>query len=486
MWVKAYIRVSTDEQAELGNSLNEQKERLTAYCRAMDWEAPEWYIDDGYSAKDTKRPDMTRLIEDIKVSKGEGAVITTKLDRLSRNLFDILSLTRFFEKYDCKYVSATEAFDTSTAAGRLTLQVLGMVAEFERSRNSERVKENMLSLARAGDRVITRPCYGYDIINGNREINIEEAVIVRKMADLILEGHGSRYVAKKLNEMGIKTKDGNQWHDKIVRELLQRETLIGDFVYNKTTRKNDKVVKVPEKDWVVIEGTHDPILDRDTFDKMKAIFQGRKTVGRHMKDDRYLLSGLVKCVHCGSKMNGRRNAVKSKSTGEDIVYYRYMCDGYLKKGTCFFHFVHRDDLEKMVIDRIKKIAESVPGALKLNVQKKQDKSLEKELLLSQLRKLDRRLQKQLEAYEDDLISASDLKLARQRVEEERKRISLSLEELENGESDVATKKIHDNAKRLVDIVTGDNRLKAKFAIREIVQSIGVENGENVTITWFPK
>src|SRR5690606_36948432 len=103
---------STDEQADKGVSLDEQRERLLAYCKGMGWQNPVVYEDDGYSAKDLRRPELTRLLSDIK-AKGFNVLLTTKLDRLSRRLFDILSLIDYLDKHDCNYVSASEPFDTT-------------------------------------------------------------------------------------------------------------------------------------------------------------------------------------------------------------------------------------------------------------------------------------------------------------------------------------------------------------------------------------
>ncbi len=486
MKVFAYVRVSTEEQAEKGNSLNEQQERLTAYCKVMDWEDPVWYIDDGYSAKDTRRPKMTMMLDDVKHTPGAGVVITTKLDRLSRNLFDILSLSNYFDKHNFSYVSATESFDTSTAAGRLTLQVLGMVAEFERERNSERVRDNMLSMARKimSDKTITRPCFGYDVINGVMTINLEEAIVLRKMADMADTGAGARAIAKWLNnEEKSLTKDGNEWHEKIVRELLQRETLIGNFVYNKTYKKGSRVIKRPEEEWIIVENHHDPILDHEQFKRIKKMFEGRKSIGRHISEDRYLLSGLVKCGHCGASMNGKVDRNYSKRLGRENIHYRYICDGYLKRANCFHHVVNRDALEGLIIKRIHEAADCAPGKLQLVVASPKKDTLERESIMTKLNKLDQKLQKQLEAYEDELISKGDLRKAKERVENDRQRLTEALKAIDEGIDHYEQRKVQEGIqKRLADISSMD-RLKAKHAIREVIHKIEIKNGDNIQIEW---
>ncbi|WP_144251286.1 recombinase family protein, partial [Mycobacterium tuberculosis] len=355
------------------------------------------------------------------------------------------------DRYECQFASASESFDTSTPAGRLTLQLLGSFAEFERERNRERVKENMISLARGGQKIITRPCFGYDVIEGAMVVNLEEALTARKMAEMAAAGDGSRIIAKWLNSNGIRTKEGNEWHEKVVREYLQRETLIGDFVYNKTYKKNGRVLKRPEDEWIRIDNHHDAIIDDDTFQKIGQLYASRKTIGRYISEDKYLLSGLVVCGHCGGKMNGKMNRSYSKKLDQENLHYQYLCDGYLKKGNCYHHYVRRDEIEELIIRRINTVATSAPGSLQIVIAKAQNKgsSLEKEAIQTKLNKLEKRMQKQIEAYEDDLISANDLKLARKRIEEERIKLMEALNEVDKDRTESDQRRVQENAKRLL-------------------------------------
>jgi site-specific DNA recombinase len=479
----AYIRVSTDEQVE-GNSLDEQQERLKAYCITYGLDEPIFYVDDGYSAKDMRRPAMTRLLDDAKQGKGK-IVIITKIDRICRKLLDLLNLIDFLEKYQCEFASASEKFDTTTPAGRITLQILGAVAEFERARNAERVRDNMLSLARKGEKEITRPCYGYDIVDGVRFINYEESLIVRNMAEWAIKGEGGRSIAMRLNKMGIKTKGGYEWHERIVRELLKRETLIGNFVYNVTYKQGTRILKRPESEWIRITDHHDAILENETFEEIQRQFEGRKSIGRHVRDDTYLLSGLIRCGHCGSVMNGKKQQSRSKRPDQQAPYYKYVCDGYLKKGTCFYHYVFRDDLELLIIARIKEVAQAAPGSLQLVIAKpKAAPSLEKDVIIAKIERLDRKMQKQIEAYTDELITAEALKRATEQVEEDRRRLTQTLNELEEGNQSFEHQKVQETSRKLLGDVTSIDRIKAKNAIRQVVHSIRIENGETAEISWY--
>ncbi|GAB7387104.1 hypothetical protein BSNK01_09400 [Bacillaceae bacterium] len=137
-----YIRVSTEEQAKEGYSVEAQKRKLTDFCHLQEWEIFDYYVDDGYSAKNLDRPALQRLIADLKEKKFD-VVLVYKLDRLVRSMINLQELLQLFEKHDIKFHSLHEKFETHTAAGRLFLNIVGSMAEFERLQIAERVKVGM-------------------------------------------------------------------------------------------------------------------------------------------------------------------------------------------------------------------------------------------------------------------------------------------------------------------------------------------------------
>lgn len=475
--IAAYIRVSTDEQADKGNSLYEQQERLSSYCKAMGWEPPIFFIDDGYSAKDMNRPAIKKLLDEVKQNKVK-IILTTKLDRFSRNLLELLQTIKFLQEHDCNFVSASESFDTSTAVGRMTLQLLGTFAEFERERISERVRDNMISLAKNTNKALTKPCYGYDVVDGNYVVNEDEARFVRMMFDLAEQGHGHRMIAKILNDSGSTTKQGKPWDQINVKRLMQNDTIAGRMVYNKRQSKNGKTVFRDKKEWVVKDGNHPAIITPERFEKVQEIMRSRSRAGKHADSETYLLSGLVKCAHCGKNMKG--NTARYNRADRKYIYYRYICSSYTRGYECKYHAVHRDDLEQLIINKIKEIAASSSKELKLSVTNSSHVD-EIKYIKEQLLRIDKRMQKQIEAYENDLISAEDLKAARKRVETEREKLKAQLEKLENKKND--SSEVRENALKLLEEITGSDRVKAKAAIRQLIEQIRIENGQLIEIIW---
>lgn len=475
-----YIRVSTDEQADKGNSLIEQREQLQAFCKGVGWVNPALYIDDGYSAKDLNRPAVKRLIDDVQKRKID-VVLTTKLDRLSRNQLDLLQTIKLFEEHDCGYASASERFDTSTAAGRLVMQILGSFAEFERERISERVKDNMTSIARNTDRVLTAPCYGYDITDGKYTINPEEAAFVEMMFEMAENGHGHRYIAKRLNDLGQVTKRGKEWDQVNVKRLMLNETICGTMIYNKRYTKNGKTVFRDKADWIIKENNHPAIISPERFYAAHKIIKSRSIAHKHADSETYLLTGLLKCKHCGRNMKGSTS--RHKRANNEYTYYRYICASYVNGYGCKHHAVHRENLETVILKEIEQVATSSHSELKLSIATTPTALDEIHDIENQLNRINKKMQKQIEAYEDELISADDLRQARKRLDKEKVELTERKKYLEEQKSNPVTVKT--KAALLLDDVNSVDRIKAKHSIRQLISQIMIEDGELVTIVWNP-
>lgn len=478
MRVAAYIRVSTDEQADKGNSLSEQKERLTAYCVAMGWNLPYFFIDDGYSAKNLKRPGIKDLIESVERNEHD-ILLTAKLDRLCRNLLDLLQLIELLEQYNCSFVSASESFDTSTAVGRMTLQLLGTFAEFERERTSERVTDNMLSLAKNSSKALTRPCYGYDVVDGHYQINEAESEVILLMFSLAEESYGPRMIAKILNDKNITTKKGAPWDQVNVKRLMDTETLTGTMVYNKRKSIKGKTVFRDKSEWIVKEDNHPAIIPIDRFLKVQEIIKSRSRAHKHADNESYLLTGLIKCKYCGGNMKG--NTSRLKRSNKTYTYHKYICSSYVLGYGCRHHAVHRDDLENKIIEHINNVASASDINFKIKVAPARTIDDEVKELKMQLSRVSKKMQKQIEAYEKDLISDDDLREARERVDAERKKLNQQLEKISTRGGNAED--VKKNASRLINDIAGIDRLKAKNALRELIDRIEVE-GELISITWI--
>ena len=177
--VGIYARVSTQEQARGGVSLDAQLEQLTRYAENQGWRVAEHYVDAGISGSTTKRPSFQRLLKDARSRKLD-IILVYKFDRFSRSALDLIMTTKDLAKWGVDFCSVTEQVDTTTPMGKLFLRLMGILAEFELDLIKERTDFGMNKKARNGY-VQHRPPFGYRLVNGQLIVNEEEAKIVRKI-----------------------------------------------------------------------------------------------------------------------------------------------------------------------------------------------------------------------------------------------------------------------------------------------------------------
>lgn len=229
-----YMRVSTEEQAKDGFSIHAQKEKLSKYASANDWEVIDYYIDDGISGKNLQdRPDVKRLINDVKLGKINN-VLVYKLDRITRSVKDLINLIELFEKNDCCFNSVTEKLDTSNAVGRMFIKIIGIFAEFERENLAERVSFGYEQKTREGNYTNTNGVNGYDYVvgKGTLTINEQEKIIIQNIYKEYLNGASMLKIAKDLNQKNIPSKRGGQWRQSTIKSILTNPLYIGKICYN--------------------------------------------------------------------------------------------------------------------------------------------------------------------------------------------------------------------------------------------------------------
>ncbi len=223
MKVIGYVRVSTNEQAETGVSLEAQEQKIRGYCELNGWECVEVVRDDGYSAKDLKRPGLKRILEELPQSGRcfEGIVVA-KLDRLTRAVRDLLRLTELADKHKVALISIEELVDTSTVTGQLFRNIIMSISEWERGIIGERTREALAYKRRNGERVGAIP-YGFALAEDGKHLVpvSEEQDVLARMQRERNDGMSFRLIADGLNADLIPTKGGSTWHAATVRSVLQ-------------------------------------------------------------------------------------------------------------------------------------------------------------------------------------------------------------------------------------------------------------------------
>jgi site-specific DNA recombinase len=217
--VIGYVRVSTDKQADRGFSLEAQTDRLRAMAVVQGVELSEVIVDAGESAKSLNRPGMLRLLALVDSGQVE-SVIIVKLDRLTRSVADLAELLKRFEKRGVALVSISDSLDTKTAAGRLVLNLLVSVSQWEREAIGERTRDVLRHKKAAGLRIGTVP-YGFrSSADGRLSPDHDEQRTLAFIRERHALGLSLRAIATELNARGTRTRRGSSWKHQYVANAL--------------------------------------------------------------------------------------------------------------------------------------------------------------------------------------------------------------------------------------------------------------------------
>lgn len=255
--VAIYARVSTEDQAKEGFSLDAQLDKLKSYCKARGWKIVGEYVDDGYSGRTTRRPAYQKMMREM--DKWD-AILVIKMDRIHRNSKNFMMMMEQLRANGKEFVSMTESLDTSTAMGRFVMDIIQRIAQLESEQIGERVYIGMEQKAKTGGGVLGFNIpYGYDYIDGKLVVNKEEAEIVKKIFQWYLDGKSIGWIVKTLQNQKISTKKGGVWAKKTVSSILKNPIYCGYLRWEKYLNK----------------GEHQPIIDVDTFNKVQNLIRKR-------------------------------------------------------------------------------------------------------------------------------------------------------------------------------------------------------------------
>lgn len=217
----AYVRVSTDKQADRGVSLEAQAEKVRAMAVVQGAELVDIIVDGGQSAKSLERPGMARLLALVDAGAVD-TVIVAKLDRLTRSVKDLSGLLERFQRRGVALVSVAESLDTASAAGRLVLNILTAVSQWEREAIGERTRDAMNHKRANGERVGTVP-FGWRLAPDGVHLqeNPPEQEIVSMARELYGVGYMLCEVTEELNRQGLRTRRGTPWRYQYVARVLK-------------------------------------------------------------------------------------------------------------------------------------------------------------------------------------------------------------------------------------------------------------------------
>jgi site-specific DNA recombinase len=389
-----YTRISTDEENQ-PTSLASQRERLEAFCRSQEGWRVVAHEQDRMTGSTLARPGLERALALARERKID-LLLVYRVDRLSRNVRQLAQLAEQLDGYGCALRSATEPFDTSAAAGRMMLQMLGVFAEFEHATIVDRVSAGIERRAKQGRWATGRLPFGYRR-NEQKDVVADEtrAPIVQRVFQLyVRERLGTVAIARRLAaEQALAPPRG--WQPAVVQWLLTNEAYLG--------RVHWRGQSYP--------GLHEPLVDEHTFTRVQALLaeRGEDVARRRGNASDFLLSGVVRCGRC------RRAYVGMSARGNGGHYHYYACSGRQKLGrtACDGERLNRDQLEQAVIAQLLSLYRNGPllrAVVAEATRRQQDQrpALEAQhrAIQSELAKAERALDRYYEAFESgDLPTA---------------------------------------------------------------------------------
>lgn len=384
--VALYIRVSTLEQAQEGYSINEQKERLLAFCKAKDWLVVDIYVDGGFTGSNLDRPGMQKLISEV--DKFD-LVLVYKLDRISRSQRDTLYLIEeIFRPKGIDFISMQESFDTSTPFGKAMIGLLAVFAQLEREQIKERTRMGRVARAKTG--LFHGGGYipiGYDYVEGKLLVNHYEAEQVKKIFMWYLSGDSQKTIRDKLQSEGCTNKYSSYTSITSVRNILCNSLYTGRIRF--------------EDVWV--DDAHEAIISAEDFATAQVIKEKRQEqFGNTPFQSKHLLTGFLRCGCCGARYYTR-------NSGRYLYYACYsrtkQRESMIVDPNCKNKIWKSSELEEIVEKQILELLHSPQIASEIKNNKptpaeppKQNSSVEK-----RVKAIDKEITKLMELYQVDSI-----------------------------------------------------------------------------------
>jgi len=368
-----YCRLSEEDRnkqfaTDDSNSIQNQKSMLLQYAMEQGWDVYNIYSDDDYAGADRKRPEFNKLLTDAEQRKFDIILCKTQ-SRFTRELELVEKYIHgLFPIWGIRFVSIVDNADTANKGNKKSRQINGLVNEWYLEDMSENIRSVLDNRRANGFHIGAFALYGYKKDpkqKGHLIIDEEAAVIVREVFTLFAQGYGKTAIARMLNDRGIpnpteykrlhglryqqpKMKNSTLWKYYAIANMLRNEIYIGNMVqgkYGSISYKTKQNKPRPKSEWFVVQGTHEPIIDMELWDRVQALQQERAkpfVVGQIG-----LFAKKVRCANCGYIM---------RSTKCQGKHYLKCSNRHIAKDACEGAFISVDRLEQMVIAELNRMA----------------------------------------------------------------------------------------------------------------------------------
>ena len=383
LWRAAlYIRLSVEFNGKRGDSLETQRQIMEAYLALCpDIEVIDIYTDNGTTGRTFERPAFEKMLMDVETGKID-CIVVKDLSRLGRNTIDTgYYIEKYFPLHHVRFIAVNDQYDSEgedNNGSHIIVPLKNMINEAYAADISKKVKSQAHQSMKDGDFIGARPPYGYKKAPDNCHkllVNEDTAPIVRQIFEWTAHGAGLNEIVKRLNEKGVLTPGhylasvgiiknqrlmgSGKWQTWTVSKILADEVYTGDMVQGKTKTIGHKQVPTPPEEWIVVRGTHEPLVSRELFETVQeARKQAAERVTRAEKVPytENILRGRIFCGHCGKNLHRQRRHWNGN------YFFHCISNDRIAKGACDGNIsIEETDLFQTILTIIRQDAETVIG-----------------------------------------------------------------------------------------------------------------------------
>jgi site-specific DNA recombinase len=476
--VATYVRISTDESMQ-PHSLAAQAQRLDAFVQSQD----DWRIvrrfEDKASGATVERPSLQRMLAEAEARRFD-LLLVYKVDRLARSARGLTQLLEQLDAAEVGFRSASEPFDTTSAPGRMMVQMLGVFAEFERATIIDRVIADMERKASRGEWTGGSVPYGYRLDAERRHLKPDpaETPLIEEVFDRYARRlEGATTIARWLTDNGYRTKNNKPFNPQAVFTILRNRVYLGEIYYRGRH----------------YEAPHPALIRSDLFERAQEILRqrGEDASLRRSNQSDYLLTGLVTCSRCGKRYIG------AAATSKAGRYRYYVCISRQRYGRkhCDADSLRADELEDLLLDQLDDVLHNKPllcraiteAHAELNADRPR-RQAELTQLDSETKKVEAALGRYFDAFEAGSLTAAACK---QRVDDlvgRRSVLDQRKTELEAAVAEEAPQPTEEDLAELAahtaSIIRNGNRRQVKALLQALVQRIDVESRAHIEPVFF--
>lgn len=469
--VGIWVRVSTPHQIETESNIHHEV-RAKNFIKTRGWKVKKIYKLEALSGRSIiDYSETKRMLNDIKTGAISGLVFS-KISRLARNTKELIDIAEFFNQQGADLIAIDMSIDTSTPMGRHFYRTMGSMAELEREMIVDRVNDSIATRAELGKHLGGKPPLGYKYIDKKLVINPEETLLCQTIFEIFLECKRKRTTARLLNEKGYRTRKGNKFTDSTIKRILADPVYKGlhRMNYSRMTKEGKRELK-PKNEWILHKV--EPTITKELWDNVNAIIQKQyKPRNQPLNTKIHLFTQFVFC-HCGAKMF-THNRTKN-----------YICQSHCG------NVIHKEDLEEVFKTELHSYTLSQSN-MDSYFQQLQNivstKEKERELLLKEKEKVNKKIEKLLELHIKGQIETEAFKTYHKEPYKRLSQLEKTLAELEGeilgfSHHEESTNYVIDETKNLYENWDSLHKDKKRNIIETITEKI-IVGTQDITINLY--